>query len=612
MLSFHIMDYKKAGLKAGLEIHQQLNTNKLFCSCPSILRNDEPEFYVERKLNPVVGETGKFDEAVSYENLKNNTFKYRVYDSNCLVELDEEPPHEINKDALQIALQIAVLLHCEIFPVSQIMRKTVIDGSNTSGFQRTVLIGHHGYIETSEGKVNIGTIALEEDSARKVVEKDGVKEFNLDRLGIPLVEITTEPDLKSPSQIKEAALKIGEILRACDVRRGLGTIRQDVNISIKGGERIEIKGFQDPRIMIETTEKEIIRQQNILKLKSKIAKFKSGQVKDLSKVFADTSCKMIQKAFEKGEGVFGFKVFGFDGLLGQELQPNKRLATDFSDYAKPVAKIGGIIHSDEDLNKYSFSHDEIDLTKKALNIDKKDAFILIVADEDKAKLAREQINTRAKLLGQGVPKEVRNSNPDGTTSFLRPMPGAARMYPETDLPLLRIHKKEIDYVKNHLPKLASENKKYLKEFGLNDELVKVLLKNKKSEEFAELVSVSDYYSLAANMLVIYPKEFAKKEGKSLKEIEEILHMDALVGILEKVPEEISPNDVKDIMYDLVKGKNFMDALKRETIDLESEVKCLIKEKPGLSSGAYMGLLMNKFAGKVNGKALSDELRRQLG
>lgn len=605
------MDYKKVGLKAGLEIHQQLNTHKLFCSCPSILRNDEPDFYVERKMNPVVGETGELDKAVSYETLRDNTFKYRVYDSNCLVELDEEPPHEINKEALKIALQIAVLLNCEIFPVTQIMRKTVVDGSNTSGFQRTVLIGHHGYIDTSEGKVNIETIALEEDSARKVGEEGCIKEYNLDRLGIPLVEITTAPDLKSPKQIKEAALKIGEILRACNVKRGLGTIRQDVNISIRGGERIEIKGFQDPRIMLETVEKEVSRQENILKMQTKLSKFHADRLKDLTLFFKDTECRFIEEALKKGDKVFGFKVPGFLGILGTELQPGKRLATDFSDYAKPIAKIGGIIHSDENLQKYSFLDIEIDGINKKLSLEKKDAFILIVGSLEKTKVAREQIIQRAKMLAMGVPKEVRQSLPDGTTCFLRPMPGAARMYPETDLPLLKISKKEIDWAKNNKPKLASENKKYLKEFGLNDELVKLLLKRKKVEEFSELVSVSDYYSLAANMLLIYPKEFAKKEGKSLSEIEEILHMDILVSILEKVPEEISPNDVKRIMYDLIKGKSLEQALEKKDVDLESEIHSLLSEKPGLTIGAYMGLLMNKFSGMVSGKDISDELRKQL-
>ena len=223
-------DYKKDGLKIGLEIHQQLNTNKLFCDCPSLLRNDEPDYTVERILNPVVGETGEIDVAAAHEKMKNKTFIYHVYDTNCLVELDESPPGEINVDALKIVLQIAELFHCNTFPVTQVMRKTVVDGTNTSGFQRTVLIAHDGYVETPEGKVGIETIALEEDSARKVSEDEKTKTFKLDRLGIPLVEITTKPEIYSPKQCKEVAMKIGEILRACNVKRGIGTIRQDVNV----------------------------------------------------------------------------------------------------------------------------------------------------------------------------------------------------------------------------------------------------------------------------------------------------------------------------------------------------------------------------------------------
>jgi glutamyl-tRNA(Gln) amidotransferase subunit E len=258
-------DYKKIGLKAGLEIHQQLNTNKLFCNCPSLLRSDKPKYTIQRKLNPVIGETKIIDAAAAYEKTKNKTFEYKVFDTNCLVELDEEPPHEINMQALKIVMQISHLLNAKIFPVTQIMRKTVIDGSNTSGFQRTAMISHDGYIQTSEGKVGIESISIEEDSARKSESTENKTVYSLDRLGIPLIEITTKPDLKSPEQIKEAALKLGEILRACNVKRGIGTIRQDVNISIKGSKRVEIKGFQDPKLMIKTINTEIKRQQECLK-----------------------------------------------------------------------------------------------------------------------------------------------------------------------------------------------------------------------------------------------------------------------------------------------------------------------------------------------------------
>ena len=192
-------------------------------------------------------------------------FVYEFYkDNNCLVELDEEPPHNLNQEALKISLQISILLNCKIFPIAQIMRKTVIDGSNTSGFQRTVLIARDGFIETSLGKVGIDTICLEEDSARKIGEDKSQVRYKLDRLGIPLIEIATAPDIKSPEQAKETALHIGEILRSCKVKRGIGTIRQDVNLSIRGENRVELKGVQDMKMLVKIIENEVLRQKNFL------------------------------------------------------------------------------------------------------------------------------------------------------------------------------------------------------------------------------------------------------------------------------------------------------------------------------------------------------------
>jgi len=456
-------DYKKLGLKAGLEIHQQLNTHKLFCGCPSILRSDEPSYTIQRKLNPVVGETGKIDIAAAHEKSKDKTFIYQVFDTNCLVELDEEPPHEINQEALKIALQISELLNCKIFPVAQIMRKTVVDGSNTSGFQRTAMIAHDGYIETSAGKIGIDAIMLEEDSARPVSQDENSKTYKLDRLGIPLVEIATGPHLHTPEEIKEAALKLGEILRACNVKRGIGTIRQDLNISIKGSKRVEIKGFQDTKMMIKTIDKEIERQIKCVKEKT---------------------CK----------------------------------------------------------------------------------------------------------------NEVRNSQPDGTSEFLRPMPGAARMYPETDVPLLKISRDLINETKNNLPKLASEHRSYLDEFGLNPELIKIIVKKKKIEDFKVLIQEHNNPNLVAKMLTLFQPE---------KEI----GVDKLEEILESVAKKkISENDVKTVMKKLGEGTSLVEASKKADIDLKGEVEKLIKEKPGLSQGAYMGLVMGKFKGQVSGKEVADVLK----
>jgi Glu-tRNA(Gln) amidotransferase subunit E-like FAD-binding protein len=470
-----IKEEDELSIKSGLEIHQQLDSHKLFCNCPSILRQDKPDYVIERKLHAVAGESGEVDIAAKHEAKKDKSFIYECYyDNVCLVDLDEEPPEQINKDALRIAIQISLLLNCEILQHSQIMRKTVIDGSNVSGFQRTVLIAKNGYVETDFGKVRIDKVILEEDAARIVKEENNKKTYRLDRLGIPLVEIATSPDIKNPEQAKQAALQIGEILRACKVRRGLGTIRQDVNLSIKyqekQGQRIEMKGVQEPDLIEKTIINEIERQKNLIR-------------------------------------------------------QNKSLA------------------------------------------------------------------------------EVRKALENGETEFLRPLPGASRMYPETDLPLLYISRDLINEVKNNLPKLKSELRGNLEKRGLHNELIKEILQEKQLDNFEELLQVMNNPELIAKMLTLWRKEIEKKTGKSTK----ILTLDVLETILQALQlKKINENEIKNIMEEIVLGKDIQESIKREKIsNLEEEILKIIKEKPGLNVNAYMGLVMNKFKGKVNGKEVME-------
>ncbi len=468
-------------IKAGLEIHQQLDTNKLFCKCPSILRIDDPDFKVMRKLHSVAGETGEIDLAVKHEVSKDLTFIYQGYDTTCLVELDESPPELINTDTLEIALHIAILLNCEILPITQIMRKTVVDGSNTAGFQRTVLIARDGYLESSEGKIRIENVSLEEDSARIIEEKDKKKIFRLDRLGIPLIEIGTAPDIKSPEQAKEVALIIGDILRSCKVKRGIGTIRQDINISIKDHPRVEIKGFQDVKIFIPTIEKEIKRQENNLKSKKKL------------------------------EG------------------------------------------------------------------------------------------------------EVRNALSDGETEFLRPMPGPARMYPETDLPLLRISRQIVNKAKETLPKLRSKIKEELMKKGLRQEEIQILLREGDLEEFISLLKIINEPKFVYKSLIEIPKEIASHDGKSITDIKKVLNLDIIETLLYAIRDnKIDKIDLKHVMEEIIKGKSIEHVIKLEKMDLseiETEIAKIVKEKPGLTINGYMGLIMNKFKGKISGNDANDILRR---
>ncbi len=483
---------KKIKIKAGLELHQQLDSSrKLFCFCPPILRKDSPDVIINRKLHAVAGEGGEIDVAAKHEAEKEKKFIYQGYsNTNCLLEYDESPPFKIDQEALQIALHISLLLNCKIVPISQIMRKTVINGSNTSGFQRTVLVGRDGYIETESGKVGISYVYLEEDAAREVGGKEGKKIFRLDRLGIPLVEVVTAPDIKSAEQCKEVALHIGDLLRSCKVKRGLGTIRQDINISIKGHPRVEIKGFQDPKTFVNVVEKEAERQSRLLK-------------KDGDKI-----------SLEKDNGK-------------KELKP-----------------------------------------------------------------------------------EVRGANEDGTTKFLRPLPGSARMYPETDLPLLKISKSIIDEAKRTLPKLRTEIKKELSKKGLSDEMIKLLLREDKLEDFENLLKLFNEPRFIYQVLVEIPKEISSHEGK---DVSEILSLDIIESIVNNiVSKDISKADVKHVMTEIVKGKSFNEAIKIEKLDLEeieSEIAKLIENKPGLSKGAYMGLIMKEFKGKITGKEVNDILEK---
>lgn len=476
------LNYKKIGLKSGLEIHQQLDADgkKLFCNCPSVLRSDEPDFEIKRKLHAVAGESGEVDAAAKHEASLDKTFTYQGYDTTCLVELDEEPPYEINEEALRTALEIANFLNCDVLPVAQIMRKTVIDGSNTSGFQRTVLIAENGYVETNLGRVGIQSICLEEDSARIVDREKGV--YKLDRLGIPLIEIATDPDIKTPEQAEEVALHIGEILRSCNIKRGIGTIRQDVNLSIKGGKRVELKGFQD--------------------------------IKNI---------------------------------------------------------------------------------KKAMEIESKRQIKLVKKGKSKA--------------------EVRNVLANGKSEFLRPMPGAARMYPETDLPLLKISRKMMDDVKKNMPKLKRDIRAELESEGLSREMIKLIFKEDKLEEYKELLLITNRPDLTAKVLVLYPKEIASKEGISMKKLNKKLDKDVLAGILEKIKDEdLLESQIKHVMKEIVKGKSYKEAIQKESKEaheIEEEIIKLIKKKPGLSENAYMGLIMKEFRGKVNPKEVMETIKKHI-
>ena len=476
------LKYESIGFRCGLEIHQQLEGIKLFCNCETLNSQKQSDILFERKLRAVAGETGETDAAAEFEMLKGRKILYEGNSEDiCLIETDESPPNPMNRQALETAIKVALLLNARIVDEIQIMRKIVVDGSNVSGFQRTALVAMDGFIETPFGKVSIPTICLEEEAAQKLEEGtkagDSFVRYKIDRLGIPLIEIATGAEIKSPEHAKEAAAYIGMVLRSIEgIKRGIGTIRQDVNISIKDGARTEIKGFQDLRSIPKVVEYEISRQQLLIK------------------------------------------------------------------------------------------------------------------------------------KGEKIRREVRKAEPDFTTSFLRPLPGASRMYPDTDSLPIRIDKSYVEKLKKDLPKLLSERVgNFMVKYDLPKEIA------------GEIIEYGEFEAFIKKFKNIEPQTIATSLTSIPKEIKSRLNLD---------PSKLKSEDFAQVLGYLNDGKITKEAIidllakkiKNENIDLshfesvseeelEAEIEKITKEKPGLNESAYMGIAMAKFRGKVDGKKVMNIVKK---
>lgn len=605
------LDYKELGLKCGLEIHQQLNTNKLFCNCPSIIRDDKTHFIIKRYLRALAGESGLIDAAALDESKKQKYFLYEGYtDTTCLVELDEEPPHAMNKDALFTTLQFSKMIDAKVVDNIRVMRKTVIDGSNTSGFQRTSLIGIGGSI--LNGRVGVESVCLEEDSC-KIIEKFSTHNvYNLSRLGIPLIEIATAPDITTPEMAKEVASELGMLLRSTGrVKRGLGTIRQDVNVSIAKGVRVEIKGAQDLKLVPTYVEYEALRQKNLLEIFADLKKRKASADKtihDLSKLFAKTEAKILRSALDRKERdgvVVAIKLNNYAGFIGKEIQPGRRLGSEFSDYAK-MHGVKGLFHSDE-LPHYGITQKEVDAVVKELKIGKDDAFILIADQKDIAERAINQVITRANTLS--LIKEVRQARPDGTSQYMRPMPGASRMYPETDVPA--ITPQSLDAIE--LPELITEKAmRFAKEYKLSSDLASLLAKGGYNFD----TYVKDFKKVSptviADTLLTTPKELKKRFNIEIDDVEAYeSHAKAVLGKLNDG--KISSSSVVEILGKLCKNEDvtWEQYAPMDEKALEKVVKEVIAADPKAPIGALMGQAMKKLGGSADGKAVMGMIKKNI-
>ena len=620
------MDYEKLGLKVGLEIHQQLNTKKkLFCPCACELTDKKPRYRVLRNLRPTQSELGKIDRAAFEESRRKLTFIYDTYPHHiCLVESDDEPPHPLNQEALEIGLIIASIMNMQVVDEFHIMRKQVIDGSNTGGFQRTGLLASQGYIDTLHGRVTIENLCIEEDAARRMGQRKGKMDFRLDRLGIPLLEITTDPSMKHPEQVREVAYQIGQVLRSTRVKRGLGTIRQDLNISISGGARVEVKGVQDLDSMAQLVENEIKRQINLIKIRQELHKRKAqvyDELYDVREIFNDTKSKIISKAVSGGGIVLTIKLKGFKGFIGREVQPGRRFGTELAGYAKKMG-VAGIFHTDE-LPAYDISQEEVEAVNKLLEMEEEDAFILVADLEEKSRNALLEVLRRAKTALEGVPEETRKALEDANTEYLRPLPTASRMYVETDIPAKIISREFLNGIRNNLPELPSEKKaRVMAQYGLSDDLANQLVRRDKVDQFEDLMADSEVNAvLVASTLSYTLKELErdnysvdKLDKNQLKETFQLLvdgriSKDAvpqvLIGVLK---DNVSAGDAAERLNLIMVSKiQVLEIIKRIVATNEK----LLQERGQGAMGSLMGMAMKELKGKADGQLVNELLMEEI-
>jgi glutamyl-tRNA(Gln) amidotransferase subunit E len=628
------IDFAEAGLKVGLEIHQQLKTRtKLFCSCPPELFKGDPEIAFLRRLRPTQSELGQVDPAAFFEFQKGIKICYEANKAtSCLVEMDEEPPHSLNMEAVGIVLTVALMMNATPIDEIHVMRKTVIDGSNTTGFQRTCVIAMDGWIKVEEKTVPIQHASLEEDAARKTgyEEQGKVLRYRIDRLGIPLIEVATAPVIHSPGEAQEVALAIGTVLRDTGkVMRGLGTIRQDLNVSISKGALVEIKGVQELDLISRVVEFEVQRQLNLVKIREELrnrgleADRLTEDFVNVTSVFKQTECKLLLKALKNNHVIKAVKLLGFKGFLKRELMPNFRFGTELADRARFWGRVGGIFHTDE-LPAYGITSEEVKALRTSVCAGEKDAVVFVADVSENVTDALSAVVIRAREAIDGVPAETRAANADGTTRYMRPRPGAARMYPETDIPPTSITSDFVESVRSNLPEPAKKRfMRLTKQYHLNRKLASQIVNSEYRELFEEIAKSSGVAATTVAVFLTETLKSLKRDGVEVEKVSEDQMADIFEGVGSK---QIAKEALADVFvwFSQNENKRFDDAVdalglkmlsKAELSKLVDQVistnRQSINRLGKNAFGMFMGLIMKDVRGKADPELIKEILKERL-
>lgn len=490
-------DYLEMGFRSGLEIHQQLKTEKkLFCRCPAGEYYEDYHAEVLRHMRPTLSELGEYDGTALMEFKTRKEIVYQLHRSNvCTYEMDDTPPFELNQEALDIALEVALLLNCNIVGELHISRKQYLDGSIPAGFQRTTILGTDGWAPYRDRKINIRQLGLEEDACRQVSDRGHRRVYKTDRLSIPLIETVTYPDMRAPWEVAEVAELLRELARSTgNVRTGIGRARQDVNVSVEGGTRVEIKGVHRIPYIPRLTHFEALRQWNLLELRDELRKrginretLKSS-VAEVTAHLKKAGFPPIRQALERGWRVMAVGLAEFKGLLTFPLQPARDLASEISDRVRVIAcldELPNIIHSE--MKDSPLASSEWREVSAALGLKKNDVSVLVWGDPRDSETAVGEIIIRAGEAAEGIPNETRQAFPSGINGFERILPGPDRMYPDTDMPPVPLAEERIERAKGYLPLTPWERRERYRKLGLSHEIIKDLVNHDRAGLFEKAV-----------------------------------------------------------------------------------------------------------------------------
>ena len=617
-------DYAAVGFRSGLEIHQQLLTEKkLFCRCPAGRYSEKYDAEILRHMRPTLSELGEYDGTALMEFKTKKEIIYRINrETVCTYEMDDTPPFMMDEQALDQALGIALLYSLNLVDELHIARKQYLDGSIPTGFQRTTIVGVNGWVPYKDRRISIVQLGLEEDACREVSDVGHRRVYRTDRLGMPLIETVTGPDMRDPQEVAEVAQILRRLVRSTgNVRTGMGAAREDVNVSVRGGTRVEIKGVpRIPRIPLLTYH-EAMRQWRLLQLREELRgrgitpeTFKA-ESEDVTRLLHNTSYHPIREALDAGLVASCVVLRGFRDLLGWQTQTNTRFSREISDRVRVVAcltKLPNIIHSDSLSETISSSRWEA--LRKAVKATKDDTLVVVWGNAEDAKTGAQEIAIRAREATIGIPSETRQALRDGTNGFERILPGPDRMYPDTDLPPKQVTEERLERIRQGLPVPIWTREAWYKELGLPADVIEPLAVSPWAGLFETLVRDWGIGPVAAAVALIqFPKRLKKKgfdpgflTEEALRRIfalfrDRRISRDGVYALMERAVRreplpgtgEIHPATEEEIYAEVVESTG---ALRQMTV-----------HDPGRKAHVLMGLVMTTLRGRVEGSAVLERV-----